>query len=279
MRVRPWRIAWAAAAALVAAVLVGVLCLRAAAPELERRWSYNATRPDPTTPWQVPPGAEAVSIPAEGGNTLRGWFFEASTARNGLTVLVLHGSVGYLPAFVADAQRLRELGFNVLLFNYRGFGMSDGQMGDEEGLDADATAALDYLTRQRRIAPSSIALVGVSLGAPVAAHLAARFPCRAVALVSPVTSARFQARQARPWLPDLILDHLNSPFDTVDKIDDARCPVLMVHGARDKVVPLAQVRLLYEAARPPKKLVVVPQGTHHLSDFARDFSEFVLRGR
>ena len=144
-------------------------------------------------------------------------------------------------------------------------------------------AALRYLVQERGVDPQSIALLGVSLGAAVAAGLARSSPCRAVALVGGFASARHQAVElggwrSRPWLPGFLLDFLSSPFDTVGMIGRANCPVLIVHGEQDDAVPLAQARMLHEAARPPKRLVVVPGAAHGLpvADGRRYLDEVAL---
>lgn len=230
-------------------------------PYLERRWTFFPAKYDPAT-WQVPAQAEAVSFPTSGGARLTGWFFGGKAPRNGITVLLLHGIVGKLPDYVDDTLILQSLGFNVLLFNYRGYGRSDGRSLGEETLALDGTAALKYLARERGIDPRSVALLGLSLGAAVAADLATTSPCRAVVLSGGFASAKEQAKRARPWLPGFLLDHLSSPFDTIGKIARANCPVLVIHGALDPEIPLAQARAIYDAARPPRQLIVLPDTGH-----------------
>jgi pimeloyl-ACP methyl ester carboxylesterase len=239
-------------------------------PYLERRWSdFPPAKEILEKPWDLPEGGEKVSFAAADGVRLAGWYFEAKPPRTGITILVLHGRYGTLPGYVPDAEAMRRRGFNVLLFNFRGFGMSDGVTVSEATLDRDAAAALHYLTKERGIEPHSIALVGASSGAPIASNLAARAPCRAIAIVSGIASAKRQMQHARPWVPAIILDHLSNPLDAIAMISRAKCPVLVIHAANDSVVPLAHAQEVYDAARPPKRLLVVPGTGHGFDDASR----------
>ena len=250
------------ATALALVVLGGAAGVWFGIPYLEHRWTYFPVKVGPDKPWQVPDGAEAVTLTTTDGVRLVGWFFDARGPHRGITILVMHGNFGVLPRYTDDAELLRQSGFNVLLFNFRGFGMSDGFTKSEVTLDLDAAAALHYLTRERGIAATSIAFLGASLGAPVAASLATRSPCRAVVLISTVASAKRQAERDWPWLPSFFLDMLRSPFDTVAHVKRAKCPVLVIHGANDQVVPISQAQEVYDAARPPKRLIVAPNAGH-----------------
>jgi pimeloyl-ACP methyl ester carboxylesterase len=269
------------AVALLLIALAGVIGTSMAPSYLERRW-IAAVREPSERPWQVPDGGVKVAFPTAGGETLRGWFLSAVAPATGITLLVMHGNFGVLPDYLPIAQSLRRRGFDILLFNYRGFGMSDGRVLDEASLDVDAVAALHYLVNGRGIDPHSTAFVGVSLGAPVAAYLAARSRCRALVLFSAITSGRNQLQRVKPWLPDFLLKVYDS-FDTTDVIDEAKCPVLLVHGASDTVVTLSRIQELFDAAPTPKRLIVVPDAAHHLlgidESYIDGLASFVINGR
>ena len=247
--------------------MAGALGIWVGIPYLERRWTFFPARSASADRWQMPADAAEVTFPTADGVHLTGWFFASTAPPNGITVLLLHGNEGVLPDYIPEVQLLRTLGFDMLLFNYRGFGKSDGTTLGETTLDLDGAAALRYLTKKRGVDPKSIALLGVSLGSAVAAHLAASSPCRAVALVGAFASAKKQATQlqawlGKPWLPEFLLDFLSSPFDTVGKISRANCPVLVIHGENDHVVPLEQAQAIYDAVHQPKRLIVVPGAGH-----------------
>lgn len=257
------------AVVLLLTAMAGATVVWIGIPYLERRWAFFPELSASADRWQMPADATEVAFPTSDGVRLSGWFFDSKAPRNGITVLLLHGNEGVLPDYLPEVQILQTLGFSVLLFNYRGFGRSEGTTLGEATLDLDGAAARRYLTTERGIDPQFIALLGISLGAAVAADLAATSPCRAVALVGGFASSKQQvveleAWRNKPWLPEFLLDFLSSPFDTIGIIGRANCPVLIVHGENDRLVPFEQARALYDAARPPKRLVVIQDATHGL---------------
>jgi alpha-beta hydrolase superfamily lysophospholipase len=176
-------------------------------------------------------------------------------------LLYLHGARWNLTASAARVDRWRNLGFNVLAIDYRGFGKSSDVVPTEEGAYEDAEAAWEYLAR---LAPGRKRfIVGHSLGGAVAAELARRRGDAAgVVLEATFTSVRdLIAGSAWGILPiDLVL---TQEFDTLKKIPDIKVPLLVVHGTRDAVVPYEMGERLYEAAKGPKKLIKVEGGSHH----------------
>ena len=229
---------------------------------LEHRWTFIPDKYDPGAPWEIPAGVAEVSFPTSDGVRLHGWFRPGQAPRNGVTVLLMLGRTGKLPTFKYEIDAMQRRGFDLLLYNYRGYGKSEGTTLSEATLVLDGRAALRYLTEERGIAPGSIALVGISLGAAVAVDLATSSPCRAVVLIGAFASLKQAAKYARPWIPDFLLDHLESPFDTVGKVAGVNCPVLLVHGESDKIFPLFQAEEIYQAAPLPKRLIVVPDAGH-----------------
>jgi uncharacterized protein len=255
---------------LLMTVMVGALFVWIGIPYLERRWTFFPAKSAVTDRRQMPADVVEVAFPTSYGLRLGGFFFNGAEPSNGVTVLVLHGRRGELIGYANEAQTLQALGFNVLLFYYRGFGSSEGTSLGERTLDLDGAAALRYLVQERGIDPQSIALLGISLGTAVAAHLAASSPCRAVALIGAFASAKEQAKRFRPWVPSLVLNFLSSPFDTLAMIEAANCPVLIIHGAKDVSAPLKEAQAIYDAAKAPKKLIVVPNAEHMMSDLVID---------
>ena len=252
---------------LAAAALLAAGALYAAVPFLERGMVFHPSTYDPARPWRLPAGGSDVWIATEDKDVrLHGWFLPASDAPNGSTVLMLHGNAGTLVDLAPEAEMLRRRGFDILLVDYRGYGRSGGRTLDEATLRLDGAAALAYLTAERAIAPDKIALFGFSLGTVVAAELAVAAPCRAVALVAPLASARRQALKRFPWMPALLLDGMRNRFDTQAKIGRANCPVMVVHGTADTVIPFAEGRAVYDAARQPKRLLAVAGGPHWLGN-------------
>jgi fermentation-respiration switch protein FrsA (DUF1100 family) len=205
------------------------------------------------------PGAEDVAFATADGLRLRGWFAPPATS-SGATVLVFNGNAGDRSSRAPLAAALRRAGLAVLLFDYRGYGRHPGTP-SEKGLLADARAARRYVGSRDDGDPSRVVYVGESLGAAVAVALAVEQPPAALVLRSPFTSLADMGRRHYPLLPAGLL--LRDRFDALEQIRRVRCPVLVVAGERDRIVPPAQSRRLYDAAQGAKRLVLIPGADHN----------------
>jgi uncharacterized protein len=203
---------------------------------------------------------EQVAFDTEDGVKLGGWFVPGRPAASPLTVVVFNGNAGNRSYRAALANALRERGHSVLLFDYRGYGENSGSP-TQSGLEADARAARTYLTRRRDVDASRLVYFGESLGAAVAVGLAAEHPPAALVLRSPFTSMADVGAVHYPALPVGLL--LRDRYDSIGRIGRIAAPLLVIAGSRDSIVPLAQSRRLYEAAREPKTLVVIDGADHN----------------
>ena len=137
-------------------------------------------------------------------------------------------------------------------------------MDGEVGLYADGDSGYEYVTKTRGVKASKVVLFGQSLGTAVAADLASRRECGAVILESGFSSASDLASSVFPWIPSRLHFLARNRFDTSRKLSQARCPVLITHGDPDEVIPTEQARLLFNAAKEPKKLLIFPGGGHNV---------------
>jgi fermentation-respiration switch protein FrsA (DUF1100 family) len=177
-----------------------------------------------------------------------------------VTVLLAHGNAGNLSHRLDRTIFLQSrLGADVLLFDYRGYGRSEGRP-DEEGTYRDARAAHRWLTEVRGVTPDRLVLFGESLGSAVALELALARPCRALVLESPFTSVPDMAAVVLPFLPR---SFVRTQYDNLGKIGRLRVPLLVLHGDGDEVVPFAQGRRLFEAAPEPKRFFSIPGAGHN----------------
>ncbi len=186
-------------------------------------------------------------------------------------VLYLHGARWNLSGSASRIPRWQRLGFAVLAIDYRGFGKSEGPEGTptEASSYEDAQVAWEYL---KAATPNNRHfIVGHSLGGAVAVNLAEHNPdASGLVLEATFTSiADIIADSKWGFLPVGFL--ITQRFDTLQKIADVKVPTLFVHGTDDNIVPTHMSQQLYDAARAPKKLIIVPGGTHHnLSSVAFD---------
>ena len=195
----------------------------------------------------------------------------ADSAAPGFWLLIAHGnygSIGYgeRPEFYAA---LRDIGLNLLAFDYRGFGRSGGRPG-EEGVYRDAEAAYRFLTDSLRVPPGRIVLFGHSLGTGVATELATRVPAAALVLEAAYTSIPDIGAAAYPWLPVRLL--AGERFETIDKIGRVSVPKLLLHSPEDEIVPFEHGRRVYEAASGKKRFVTVRGG--HAGAFREDREKY-----
>jgi uncharacterized protein len=206
------------------------------------------------------PGAESITFPTEDRLTLSGWFVPAQSAapKPLATVIVFNGNAGNRAFRAPLAAALAARRISTLLFDYRGYGGNPGSP-TEEGLAADARAARRYIAG--RAGSDRIVYFGESLGTGVAVRLAAEQPPAALILRSPFTSLTDTGRHHYPFLPVGLL--LTDRYASIDRIAEIRCPLLVISGDRDSVIPVDQSRRLFEAAREPKRLVIVERADHN----------------
>lgn len=260
-------------------LLLGYVALAALLYVFQSRFVFypETGRADRATPAALRLAFEEVRILTADGERLHGWFVPAPDAR--ATVLFLHGNAGsivhrldWLPLF----QRLR---LSALLVDYRGFGQSTGQP-SEASTHADAESAWRYLTEARGIPAARLIVMGESLGAAVAAQLAARAGPAALVLHSAFTSAPDLAADLYPFLPARLLTRFG--YDTLTAVKALRCPLLVAHSPGDEIVPLAHGRRLYEAATVPKQWLELAGGHNDgflfmRPEWAHQFDEFLHR--
>jgi uncharacterized protein len=245
---------------MTAAVVVTVTVLLSLAWALQRRLIYFPG-PGPVPPAaSVLPGAQDVAFQTEDGLRLAGWFVPAPGGVPRATVLVLNGNAGDRSDRAPLAAALARSGLSVLLFDYRGYGGNPGSP-TETGLAADARAARHYLLSLPDVRPERIVYLGESLGAAVAVGLAAEHPPAALVLRSPFPSLADVGRRHYPYLPVGAL--LKDRYDALAPIRAVRCPVVVVAGGADDIVPAGLSRRLYDAAAEPKRYVELPGAGHN----------------
>lgn len=220
------------------------------------------------------PGAEVVRFASADGTRLRGWFIPAANDPSRVgpppTVLHVHGNAGNLNDHLWFTEYLPPAGFNLFLFDYRGYGESEGRVWKRGGLTADTHAALDALLARPDVDPARVGVYGQSLGGSIALNLMAdRDAIRAGVLEAAFTSWRDVACDtvdgllprflARGLARALISDELR-PDHAAGRIDR---PMLFLHGTADPVVPFAHGRALAAAAGAEDALVAVEGGGHN----------------
>jgi fermentation-respiration switch protein FrsA (DUF1100 family) len=234
------------------------------------RLFYHPTRQEYDRPERLNLAYESVRFPTADGLQLHGWFFPAHGPAAG-TVLHLHGNAGNITGHFQQVAWLPEAGWNVLCFDYRGYGRSQGRV-CRTGTIADAQAALDYLLTRPDVDPRRIVAFGQSLGGAVGIVLAARRR-ELTGLAVDGAFDRYRGIAAwhirhNPilfvlawWLPRLMMTDGYDPIDDVARVSPR--PLLIIQGTADRVVDPRTARRLYDAARQPKELWLIDGADHY----------------
>lgn len=205
-------------------------------------------------------GFEDVVLVTPDGERLVAWWKPPQPGK--AVILYFHGNGGSLWERRDRAPTLTASGRGLLLVSYRGYSGSTG-VPTEEGLRIDARTAYDWLTRMYE--PARVVLYGESLGTGVAVRLAFERPVAGVILDAPYTSTVDVARMRYPYAP--VSWFMLDQFRSVDVIDSIRAPLLILHGDEDPVIPIEFGRRLFEAAREPKRFVLL-RGAGHTQNLA-----------
>jgi alpha-beta hydrolase superfamily lysophospholipase len=257
---RPRRLAMALG---LAALLVSSGC--AVLDAKQREWIFQPS--DRSWPGANTAGMENVWIdmpaqpPQEGkAARLHGLWMPAAEA-DAPVLLYLHGARWNVAGSSPRIRRLQELGFSVLAIDYRGFGQSSAGLPSETSATEDARAAWDWLGRHAPGQPRY--LFGHSLGGAIAIDLASQVDDEAGVMVEATfTSIPDVVRSFRwGWLP--VGPLITQRFASIDKVAAIGSPLLVVHGSADPLIPAQLGRQLFDAAREPKRFLLIEGGNHH----------------
>jgi fermentation-respiration switch protein FrsA (DUF1100 family) len=208
---------------------------------------------------------EDADFSAADGTKLHGWFVPHDSKLNAkptAVVLIAHGNAGNLTHRAESLKKMRAAGAASMIFDYRGYGKSEGSP-NEDGILADARAARVWLANRTGVPENKIVLFGESLGGGVMVDLAATDGAGGLILLSTFTSLPDVAANVYPWIPVRYL--MRTRLDSLAKIGQYTGPVLQLHGDRDEIVPFALGEQLFDAVPDPdKRFVKLPGGTHNM---------------
>ncbi|MGB2870035.1 MAG: alpha/beta hydrolase [Bacteroidota bacterium] len=197
-------------------------------------------------------------IVTEDGLKLHGWFIPAENPV--ATAVVSHGNAGNVSHRLDFLRHLQRAGFNVLMYDYRGYGRSEGTP-SELGIYRDGKAAYEYAIRLPEVDPTRMILWGTSLGGAVAVDVATHCPAAGLILESTFTSAQDVAKSAYPFLPFRFL--LRTKLNSIDRIRTLTPPILFLHGSKDRIIPFGLGRKLFESANEPKEFYSIEGADHN----------------
>ncbi len=245
---------------------------------------FQPSRGDPGAPPTLQGVAgRAITLTTADGIDIRAWWYEleGNGGDRAPMVLFFHGNAGDISHRTPIAEGLLREGLSVLLLEYRGYGGSGGRP-SEKGLHQDALAGWAFLLEQGG-GPKRIVIFGRSMGAAVAARLAADNVPGGLVLESAFVSLRAIGHSVYPFLPGFLFSRLEGRFATREWVEKVEAPLLVIHGAEDDLVPPAMGREILDAGRGPKAWLMVPGAGHNdvfwvggtryfrrIGDFARE---------
>ena len=242
----------------MALVGVGLLILRGCQSQM----FYHPDKSLAVTPADVGLAFEPVTLTTSDEVALAAWFVPGDSEQ--AVLLLCHGNAGNIGNRVGWVKLMNAMGFSVLAFDYRGYGLSGGKP-NEVGTYRDAEAAWTYLVEQRGVDPSRIVLVGRSMGGAIATHLATERPAAALILEAAFTSYPDIAQDKAGIFPVRWMAAFD--YSTIESLAAVQCPVLIMHSPADTVVGYHHGEALFEAANPPKTFLELTGG--HNDAFVR----------
>lgn len=205
--------------------------------------------------------------------TVHGWWIpvhdHASTAPEVPTILYLHGNGSNVGDLIATGKRFHDLGWNCLLIDYRGYGLSQGPFPAEDRVYEDAEAGWHYLVQALNIPPENIIVYGHSLGGAIAIELATRQPEMAGLIVEGSFTSMLEMAKLQPRYRIFPLDWiLTQRFNSLEKVRSLRPPLLLIHGTADETIPYSMSQQLQEAAnqsihQPYAEVVLISDAGHN----------------
>jgi fermentation-respiration switch protein FrsA (DUF1100 family) len=178
-------------------------------------------------------------------------------AHDAMTVLFCHGNGGNIMHCLDTVKMFHELGLNCFIFDYRGYGLSEGKP-SEKGTYLDVRAAYEWLTKGKAVPAKEIIVFGRSLGGTVAAYLTSEVPVAGVVIESAFTSYPDIGQKLYPYFPVRFFARFK--YNTIEYIGRVRCPLMLIYSRNDEIVPFEFGLRLYEMAKKPKEFVEVSGG-------------------
>jgi fermentation-respiration switch protein FrsA (DUF1100 family) len=219
---------------------------------------YSPTKWAPYTPADIGLAYDKVTLRTSDRLLLSGWYIPAHNAE--VTILFCHGKGGSISYYMDTINLLNELGFNVFIFDYRGFGNSEGKT-TEQGTYLDARAAYEWLVHDKGLQPGDIIIFGRSLGGSIAAQLASNVAAKGLIIESSFTSFVDLGVKCYPYMPVRLFARFS--YNTGEYLKKVKYPVLIVHSRDDEIVPFEFGLRLYEGfANEPRDFLEI-YGCHN----------------
>jgi len=247
---------WIAGGFILTAILI-YLIIAAMLVILQSRYVYFPSKEIEYSPADIELHYEEVNFKANDGLSMNGWYLPYHSADR--VVLFCHGNGGNISHRLDTLKILNDMGLNVFIFDYRGYGRSEGNP-SEKGTYMDTLAAWNYLVLKKGFKPDKIIIHGRSLGGAIASWLAVRNRPGWLIVESAFTSIPEIGAKFYPFLPVKLLTRYN--YNTRAQVRNIKCPILVIHSRDDNLIPFNHGQRIFEAASEPKTFLEI-SGDHN----------------
>ena len=223
----------------------------------QSRFIYFPAREMDVDPGMVGLEFNHISFKTKDGLSLSAWYIPAENSSR--VLLFCHGNAGNISHRLESILLFHQLGLNVFIYDYRGFGASEGRP-SEHGTYQDVAGAWIYLRNERHFKSKEIILFGRSLGGSVASWLACREDPLALIIESSYQSLAAVAAKHYPLIPVRLL--LRFRYNTSEYIKKVTCPIMVIHSQDDEIIPFAHGKTLLKLANEPKTFLAI-RGSHN----------------
>ena len=199
---------------------------------------------------------ESIVFASNDNTKLHAWYIPKKDANT--TVLFLHGNGGNISHRLESIKLFNSLGMNVFIFDYRGYGNSEGTANEQNTYD-DARSAWDYLLKNKMTSSEDIVIFGRSLGGAIAANLGSTLKPKAIILESTLTTTKEFAADVYPLVPKSLI-YFN--YETTKYLKNIDYPVLVIHSVDDNIIPFKHGQAVFKNANEPKYFVQI-RGSHN----------------
>ncbi|MBL7961271.1 alpha/beta hydrolase [bacterium] len=212
----------------------------------------------------LPDYVRVVKIRTSDSLTIHGLYFsDKNDSVKSKIIVYFHGNAGNMYHRITEGAKLFELGYDVLVVSYRGYARSEGSP-SEQGIYIDGRSALDFVTRELGYKMNDVVFYGRSIGTTVAIDAAQGQDIAKLILITPLSSgAAYADAKGLEWLEFMV----GKPFPSIDKINNVKCPLLVIHGDADEVIPQKLGLDLYKTYSGVKKFISIPGGGHNNLDY------------
>ena len=206
---------------------------------------------------QLPRGVQELYIETEDRLEIQCYYIPSKHSDK--IIIYFHGNAGNIGHRLPDLMQLNNFGLNVLGVSYRGYGNSQGKP-SEAGIYMDGNAAFRHATGDLGFAVENVFVLGRSIGTSVAIHVSQKKNLGGLVLVTPLTSGAEQAKASGLGLVSFVA---GDSFNNIGKIGFVSCPVLVIHGTRDNIIPISMGKDIYAKVGSNKKFVAIDGAGHN----------------